>query len=180
MLAPVLMHYELEHPAQMIYWTYSHLCHQLAFRSWFLFGEQSHYPLASNLLDNQISYQAIFNLDHVDLFEAQNLVGNIKAGYKMALCQRDLAIYSSLLIFGLFYLFSGQRIKKISLLVWVIFGIIPFAMDGLTQLLKYLPFEEIIWIQRESTPLIRSITGGMFGFFTGWYIFPAIKEIQDR
>ena len=28
----------------------------------------------------------------------------------------------------------------------------------------------------ESTPLVRSITGILFGFFTGWYLYPAIEE----
>jgi len=43
-LAPALMKAGFETPARMIYTVYSPLCHQLAFRSWFLFGEQAYYP----------------------------------------------------------------------------------------------------------------------------------------
>ena len=44
-LAPVFMKSGVVGPAKMIYMIYSPLCHQLAFRSWFLFGEQPVYPL---------------------------------------------------------------------------------------------------------------------------------------
>ncbi|RMF48821.1 MAG: hypothetical protein D6755_03190, partial [Anaerolineae bacterium] len=39
-LAPVLMHAGWTRPARWIYRAYGAACHQLAFRSWFLFGEQ--------------------------------------------------------------------------------------------------------------------------------------------
>ena len=29
---------------------------------------------------------------------------------------------------------------------------------------------------RESTPIIRTITGVLFGFTTAWYIYPLIEE----
>ena len=41
--APTLMHFGLTGPANAIYTMYSPLCHQLSFRSWFLFGEQFQY-----------------------------------------------------------------------------------------------------------------------------------------
>ena len=43
-LAPVLMKVGVPGPAKVIYKVYSPLCHQLAFRSFFLFGEQPYYP----------------------------------------------------------------------------------------------------------------------------------------
>ncbi len=46
-LAPTLMHAGYETQARWIYTVYSPLCHQLAFRSWFLFGEQPAYPTNS-------------------------------------------------------------------------------------------------------------------------------------
>ena len=39
-LAPVLMKAGLEVPAKVLYTAYKPMCHQFAFRSWFLFGEQ--------------------------------------------------------------------------------------------------------------------------------------------
>ncbi len=44
-IAPLLMKAGMQTPAKIIYTLYSPLCHQLAFRSWFLFGEQPVYPL---------------------------------------------------------------------------------------------------------------------------------------
>ena len=46
MLAPVLMNAGLTGPANIIYRAYSPMCHQLASRSFFLFGEQPAYPRA--------------------------------------------------------------------------------------------------------------------------------------
>jgi len=35
----------------------------------------------------------------------------------------------------------------------------------------------INWLPaRESTPLLRTITGVLFGIFTGWYLFPMFEE----
>ena len=42
-LAPILMKVGATTPAGWIYRTYSVVCHELAFRSWFLFGEQASY-----------------------------------------------------------------------------------------------------------------------------------------
>src|SRR5258708_1914752 len=43
-VAPTLMHFGLTGPASFLYTAYSPLCHQLAFRSLFLFGQQPVYP----------------------------------------------------------------------------------------------------------------------------------------
>jgi len=43
-LAPTLMHFGATGPAHVIYTIYSPMCHQFAFRSWFLFGAQPVYP----------------------------------------------------------------------------------------------------------------------------------------
>ena len=42
--APILMKAGAEGPARVIYTVYSPMCHQMAQRSFFLFGEQSAYP----------------------------------------------------------------------------------------------------------------------------------------
>ncbi|HVO68641.1 MAG TPA: hypothetical protein VMT24_01265, partial [Aggregatilineaceae bacterium] len=42
--APVLMEVGFTGAANVIYKLYSPLCHQFAFRSWFLFGDQPVYP----------------------------------------------------------------------------------------------------------------------------------------
>lgn len=52
-LAPVLMKAGLNGPAQVLYSLYSPFCHQFAFRSLFLFGEQAAYPRAISGSDLQ-------------------------------------------------------------------------------------------------------------------------------
>ena len=180
LLAPVLVHYGLNQPARLIYRLYSPLCHQLAYRSIFLFGEQVFYPLAENTPPGMVSYEQAFGQTGTDFDTARAIIGNETYGYKIALCQRDMAIYGSLFLFGLVFLAAQKKIKRIPLYIWMILGVLPLGVDGFTQLIYSLPevnFSSIFL--RESTPWLRVITGAMFGFFTGWYIFPALEALLN-
>src|SRR4030066_288071 len=53
--APVLMQAGATGPANLLYTLYSPFCHQLAFRSWFLFGERPAYPSGLAATDLQSS-----------------------------------------------------------------------------------------------------------------------------
>jgi uncharacterized membrane protein len=177
-LAPVLMQAGYETPARWIYRAYSLVCHQLAFRSFFLFGEQLYYPRAEAGLQNVLSYsQASGNADGhaaADLLAARSFVGNEQVGYKIALCQRDIAIYGGILIFGLLFSLSGLRLPPIPWYLWIIFGLAPIAIDGLSQLLSQPPLSFLPY--RESTPLYRVLTGFLFGFTTAWFGYPIVEE----
>jgi uncharacterized membrane protein len=175
-LAPYLLKIGAPLPANVIYTIYKPLCHQLAFRSWFIFGEQPYYPRSTAGIEGLITYEEISDQNVINIREAQKFKGNDFTGYKVALCQRDIAIYASMLLFGLLFVVSGRRIKSIKWYIWVIVAIIPIGIDGFSQLpglASTLPS----WIPvRESNPLLRSITGSLFGFFTAWYLFPLIEE----
>ncbi len=174
--APFFMKIGATLPANIIYTVYKPLCHQLAFRSWFLFGEQAYYPRAAAGIENMLTYEEITNETEINIRQAQKFKGNELVGYKVALCQRDDAIYASMLLFGLIFAFSGRKIKSIKWYFWVALAIVPMGIDGVSQLpslVGSLP----AWLPiRESTPIIRSITGFLFGFFTAWYLFPVIEE----
>ena len=58
--------------------------------------------------------------------------------------------------------------------VWFLLGLVPIGLDGVSQLVSQLPWD-IIPI-RESTPLLRTITGGLFGFSTAWFGYPIVEE----
>jgi uncharacterized membrane protein len=58
--------------------------------------------------------------------------------------------------------------------VWVIIGIVPIAIDGGTQLLGSLPF--LSAISRESTPFLRTLTGGLFGIMNVFFAYPYLQE----
>lgn len=55
-VAPTLMKLGAKTPAKVIYTVYSPLCHQFAFRSMFLFGEQTFYPRAAAHYDDLKSF----------------------------------------------------------------------------------------------------------------------------
>ena len=172
-LAPVLMQAGYQKAAAPIYTVYKAACHELAFRSWFLFGEQSYYPRAAAGIEGVATYGEVTGNSEENLLEARNFKGNQQMGYKIALCQRDVMIYAAMLLFGIIFSLSGRKIRPLPFLIWVIVGIIPVGLDGGSQLLS----QWFSWFPyRESTPLLRSITGALFGFTTGWFGFPALEE----
>ena len=175
-VAPILMKYNQPGPANLIYRMYSPLCHQLTFRSWFLFGQQAYYPRALAGVPGVMSYEEITNSTTLDLLEARRFVGNETMGYKVALCERDVAIYGLMFLFTVFYALTGRRLRTIPWYLWVVVGMAPIALDGVSQLPSVaanLP----AWVpMRESTPFLRTLTGGLFGWMTAWYLFPMIEE----
>lgn len=179
-LAPVLLKYGINTPAKIIYTIYKPLCHQLAFRSWFLFGEQAFYPREKANLEYIQSFEDVMGIDQINIREAQRFTGSESLGYKVALCQRDIAIYGSMFLFGLIFVLLKRKVRPIKWYYWVIFAILPVGFDGVSQLpglISNLPE----WIPaRESNPYLRTITGGMFGFFTAWYFFPLIEESMNE
>ncbi len=176
-LAPVFMKLALPGPAKVIYTLYSPLCHQLAFRSFFLFGEQFYYPRTLANLSGLISYEKITGQEVVNLLAARSFIGNETMGYKVALCQRDVAIYGAILIFGLIFVLARRSIKSLPWYLWIVFGLVPIGIDGFSQLPGLLQNHLPDWVViRESTPLLRLVTGGMFGFATAWYVYPILHE----
>jgi uncharacterized membrane protein len=180
-LAPALMRVGAQGPANVIYKIYSPLCHQWAFRSWFLFGEQAYYPHEAASLPGVISFEAASGITDVNdpgRIGARIFIGTPDLGYKVALCERDVAIWGSMLLFGLVYAATGRRIPQIHWLLWLLLAIVPPALDGFSQLFSQLPNATIqaILPYRESTPFLRSLTGFMFGWFTAWYGFPLFEE----
>jgi len=175
-LAPALLKVGVTGPANIIYTIYSPLCHQLTFRSWFLFGEQAYYPRQLAGLTAPLTYEEISGSQEIDVLAARNFLGNEVLGYKVALCQRDVAIYGAILLFGLIFAATGRRIKSFPWYIWLAAALIPMGLDGFSQL-PSLMGDTFAWApMRESTPLLRTITGFLFGFPTAWYLYPLIEE----
>lgn len=185
-LAPTLMMKGLDGPARVIYKVYSPACHQMAHRSWFLFGEQSYYPFrlsgipGVHYLDEYIeSIPSLVGLDPgTNFFDYTGLLrgfyGNEQLGYKVALCQRDVAIYLSLLVGGVLFSLVRGRIRPMPWQLFILFGILPMGVDGGYQMLTYiLPrfFEP-----HETTPGLRTITGVLLGLGLVWLTYPHISE----
>jgi uncharacterized membrane protein len=183
-LAPTFMKLGMELPARAIYRIYSPLCHQFGFRSFFLFGEQAFYPLAEARMQGVKTFEqatGIANLNDpysATRFDARNYVGNDTVGYKVALCERDVAIYLAILLFGMVFGLSGRRIKSL----WLLIGIAPIGLDGFSQLFSQFNWQWLASVlpYRESTPYLRVITGGLFGLATAWFAYPNIEESMNE
>lgn len=176
-LAPVLMKANLPGPAALIYRVYSAACHQLAFRSFFLFGEQIVYPRSAAEVTDLLSFSQATGISEDDttsaLFAARQFTGNDQIGYKIALCERDVAIYGAILLFGLIYAATGRRLPALPWYLWILLGLVPIGVDGLSQLISQPPFN--FFVYRESTPLLRVFTGALFGFMTAWFGYPMVE-----
>ena len=183
-LAPVLMKAGATLPANVLYTIYKPLCHQFGFRSFFLFGEQAYYPLQEagipnvRTFDEVTGFVDLHNPSAYSRLQARQFTGNETVGYKMALCERDMAIYSAIFLFGVIYSLSGRRIKPLHWILWVLIGLGPIGLDGFSQLFSQMDwaFLSSILPYRESTPLLRLFTGVLFGFTTAWFAYPYLEE----
>jgi uncharacterized membrane protein/glutaredoxin len=176
-LAPVLMKVGATTPARWIYTAYRPFCHQMAFRSWFLFGDQAAYPRQS-AGTSLVPYGEATGLDENDYYSARQFVGNEELGYKVAFCQRDVAIYGGMLVAGVAFALFGRRMKPVSTIAWLVIGILPIAIDGGTQILQGFPIVGVLG--RESTPLLRTVTGGLFGIMNVAFAYPYLQESMNE
>jgi|DewCreStandDraft_5_1066085.scaffolds.fasta_scaffold00018_178 uncharacterized membrane protein len=91
-------------------------------------------------------------------------------GHQMAMCQRNVAIYTALLLTGLLYAYLRTRgIAPLSLRVYAV-AITPMALDGFTQLFGF----------RESTWELRTLTGALFGVASVLLVYPYLDRAVAR
>ncbi len=166
-LAPVLMENGYTGPAQLIYTAYHFTCHELAYRSYFFFGTSPVYTLGQ--------LRTLLAVQEDDLLYWSNFIGNPQLGYKMAWCERDVAIYSSILIGGLLFGLARSRLPRLNWRGYLLL-IAPIAIDGTWQLftspillLPFLPIHESDWF-------LRTITGVLFGLASVWLVYPYVGE----
>ena len=150
-LAPELAHAGRDRAANLVYMVFRPLCHQLPERSFFLFGPQPIYSYAelAELLGGAVS---------------QRHVGNTAIGFKVAVCQRDVAIYGCALPAGLMFSLVRGRLGTLPLRRFGVL-LVPMAVDGFGQLLGF-------W---ESAWWSRAITGGLFGLACVWLAYPHLE-----
>jgi uncharacterized membrane protein len=60
----------------------------------------------------------------------------------------------------------------------VLIGLGPIGLDGFSQLFSQMDwtFLSSILPYRESTPLLRLLTGALFGLTTAWFAYPHMEE----
>jgi uncharacterized membrane protein len=120
-------------------------------------------------LQNPVAYSRL---------QARQFTGNEEVGYKMALCERDIAIYSGMFLFGLIYSLTKRRIKPLHWILWILIGMGPIGLDGFSQLFSQMNWSFLATIlpYRESTPFLRAFTGLLFGIATAWFAYPYMEE----
>jgi uncharacterized membrane protein len=191
-LAPLLMLAGWERTAGWIYTVYKPTCHQMAFRSFFIGGEQWVYPRALAgtgaasfesvaVTLPQFGGVTLEGLPPDLILASRAFVGSAELGFKTAICQRDLAIFGALLIGGLLYagVRGRVRIRPMPFWLFLLVGLGPIGLDGFSQLFGYygtlLPFLDFFPV-RESTPLLRTGTGFLFGLSVAWLALPRVGD----
>lgn len=155
LLAPILMNIGWTGPARVIYAVYRPACHQRPDRSYFIGGPHVVY-----------STQELARAG-VDVDPFARDIGNERVGWKVAFCERDVAIYGSLFVAGLAYAVLRRRRGRwlMRFRIYLLF-LVPMAIDGGLQLIGL----------HESNWLLRSITGGIFGFGSVLFAYPYLED----
>jgi uncharacterized membrane protein len=190
-LAPVLMENGLTGAADGVYFFYSFLCHQLPERSIFIFGQKPMYSYAE--------IKAVWPLD--GFAGLRQFIGNPDMGYKVAWSDRMISTYGGIWLGGLIYALAGKRVPRLSPMLWLLLGVFPIGVDGLTHMANDivagttgLGFRDTnIWLQMITGNLLPSsfyvgdafgsfnswarwITGLLFGLTTVWAFFPLVES----
>lgn len=159
--APILLQGGFTTPAHLIYTVYSYACHQLPGHSYFLFGD--------SLVPSMAALEAGGMATGPNLFEQRAFIGSESVGYKVALCQRDVAIYAAIALGGLLFAALRNRIHSPSIRIYLLF-LIPIALDGGTQLVGL----------RESNWILRTLTGALFGGASVWLVYPYVEAAMEE
>ena len=171
-LAPILMQMGHERAAAVVYRFYRLFCHQYPIRSWFLQGGRI------------VTYEAASTALDADLHYVRDVIGNATLGYKVAFCQRDVAIYGAILVAGLLYGLLRRRWRTpIPWWAYILLGLVPMGLDGGYQLISQLlgQLHLLPWLPvYESTALMRALTGAAFGATTVGFIYPQMNEFFEE
>ena len=158
--APLLARAGHDRAASAIYLAYRLSCHQLPHHSWFIGGPKAAYAWPEVQPYTGLGIDQMLRAFHHPLRDPA-------LGYQVAFCQRDAAIWLSLLAASLLLAWRLRHgpIRPLRLR-WYLLSLLPIALDGLTQLVGL----------RESTPLLRTLTGALFGAATAWLVLPLLDE----
>ena len=155
LLAPVLMDAGYIGPAKVIYTIYRPACHQRPERSYFYGGPQAVYSIEE------------LDAAGLDTNPFARAIGNEELGWKVAFCERDVAIYGSIFVMGLVYGLFRKRwgARRMRLRIFALF-LVPMAIDGVLQLFGVY----------ESNWIMRTLTGASFGIGAVLFAYPYVEE----
>lgn len=192
-LAPILMQVGATRWSRAIYDFYGLLCHQLANRSFFLFGPKWMY-----------SYTEIlpYAPDANTLPGLMAFIGNPELGYKVAWSDRMVSFYGGIFLGGIVFALLRVRLKSPKWIIPLLL-IVPIVIDGGTHMLSDLSgvgngfrydnawlahltgngFPPAFYVGNELGSLnswLRLITGLLAGLGIVWLLYPFIDgAFQD-
>lgn len=158
LLAPIFMELGWTAPAKLIYTVYRPACHQRPDRSYFFGGEQFVYST------EELAQAG------VDVGPFSRDIGNEAVGWKVAFCERDVAIYGSILLAGLvFAVVRRWRGRWLLPFRYYLLFLVPMGIDGGLQLFGVY----------ESNWILRTVTGALFGLGSVLFAYPYLDEAFD-
>ncbi|MCJ7738374.1 MAG: DUF2085 domain-containing protein [Anaerolineae bacterium] len=189
-LAPVLMKLGYAAPALAIYRAYSTVCHQLADRSIFLFGQRIMYSYAE---------LQPFLLKPNSSLALKMFFGTPALGFKVAWSDRMVSLYGGLWLGGLAFAAVRRRVQAPR--AWKIAAMMaPMVIDGVTHMISDLAgvaqgFRYTnAWLAAVTANALghafyvgnalgsfnswmRLITGLLFGLGIVWLAYPALESV---
>jgi len=90
-------------------------------------------------------------------------------GHQLGLCERNFSIYVSMFLGSLVFVLSKKRMPGLPWWLWI-FMLLPMVWDGTTQMFGL----------RESTWILRIVTGTLFGLGNIWFVLPLIQKSLDE
>ncbi len=149
--APAFMMAGLKTPATVIYLLFRPACHQLPERSFFIGGPQVVYSITE------------LEAAGVQVGPPSRDIGNAALGWKVAICQRDVAIYGTMFLGSLVYALVRRRLGnwRVRPLHYLVF-VLPILLDGGLQLVGLY----------ESTWVLRTVTGTWFAVGSILFAYP--------
>jgi uncharacterized membrane protein len=195
--APVFMKFGWTTPATVTYTLYSPLCHQMAQRSFFLFGEDVMY--APEALPFALSGNT-----GEDTRRLRQFRGNEELGWKIAWSDRMISMYGGLW-FAMLLIATLSRFRRIRPLpLWVfVLTLLPMLLDGGTHMIS--DFDGLqagfrydnAWLASLTghalpdgfylgddlgsfNSWMRLLSGVVFGFGVIWFVFPYLLQAVEQ
>lgn len=169
--------------AAALYSAAAPLCHQWIYRSHCIFSTQSGWVIddcipaghegrvviATKYTPATHAYDGVFEYSRqqVGHNRAEYVERDGMAGYKLAVCTRDAAMYLGMLTAALLFALIHTRIRGVPHIGYLLLGLVPMGIDGTAQLFG-------LW---ESTQLSRILTGAIAGLTVGLYIVLLLNEM---
>lgn len=203
-VAPTLMRLGMRGPAEVIYTLYSPFCHQFAFRSLFLYGDQPAYPRA--ISGTELTPFEVYALQSPAFIEAYNYQYAYYHGgaFPESLTEADLYEFTPWLQFAArefrgdeamgykntlcardlaIYsaLLTGaiifSRIRhRLRPVPIVLYVILGLSPIGIDGFSQLLGYPPFnLWPPRETLPIFRVVTGALFGIMSAWLAFPYLE-----